>query len=85
MQFRSKQIKFDYFGGNNNRLQMGISTCIEEKNRLTDSTSQLKSEIKLLGEKQKSCEETNISNDEIPPPPKKKENPKKSPKCPKDV
>lgn len=44
---------------------MEISTCMEEKNRLADSTSQPKSEIKVLRQKQKLCEETNISNDEI--------------------
>lgn len=38
---------------------------MEKKNRLADSTSQLKSKIKVLRQKQKSCEETNISNDEI--------------------
>lgn len=38
---------------------------MEEKNKLADSTLQLKSEIKVLRQKQKSCEETNISNDEI--------------------
>lgn len=62
---------------------MEISTCMEEKNRLADSTSQPKSEIKVLRQKQKLCEETNISNDEILKEIKK--NPKKSTKYLKDV
>lgn len=33
--------------------------------RTADSTSQRKSEIKFLRQKHKSCEETDISNDEI--------------------
>lgn len=64
-EIRAKNNEIRLLRADNNRLHMEISTCMEEKNRLADSTSQLKSEIKVLRQKQKSCEETNISNDEI--------------------
>ncbi|XP_056003451.1 paramyosin-like [Ostrea edulis] len=64
-ELRSKTNDIRQLRAENNRLQTEISTCAEEKNRLADSTAQLKSEIKFLRQRLKSCEDANESNEEI--------------------